>query len=128
MLAACLFPGMNPSTSPVFELKTDAFKEQVIDNGTPILIDFWAPWCGPCRMMKPQLDEAARQLAGVARISQVNVDEEPMLADAFGIQSIPTLVLMQDGKVIDAVQGVVPADALVARIKERVASASRSGT
>lgn len=117
---------MTPSTSPVFELKTDAFKEQVIDNGTPILIDFWAPWCGPCRMMKRHLDEASKQLAGVARIAQVNVDEEPMLADAFGIQSIPTLVLLQDGKVIDAVRGVVPADALVARIRERVLDVSPS--
>jgi thioredoxin len=112
---------MNAANPSVIELKTDAFKAEVIDNGTPILIDFWAPWCGPCRIMKPHLEETAKQLAGVVRVSQVNVDEEPKLADAFGIQSIPTLVLMQDGKVIDAMQGVVPSGALVARIRERLA-------
>lgn len=111
---------MNASNTAVIELKTDAFKAEVIDDGSPILIDFWAPWCGPCRMMKPHLDETAKQLAGVVRVSQVNVDEEPMLADAFGIQSIPTLVLMQGGKVVDAMRGVVPSGALVARIKEKL--------
>jgi thioredoxin len=111
---------MNHGISHVIELKTEAFKAEVIDNGSPILLDFWAPWCGPCRMMKPHLEEAALQLDGVARVAQINVDEEQALAEAFGIKSIPTLVLMQNGQVIDAMRGVVPSDELVARIRSKV--------
>lgn len=111
---------MNHGTSHVIELKTEDFKAEVIENGNPILLDFWAPWCGPCRMMKPHLEEAARQLDGVARVAQINVDEEQALAEAFGIQSIPTLVLMHNGQVVDAMRGVVHADALVARIRSKV--------
>lgn len=109
---------MNTTPVSVIDLKADDFRATVIDDGTPILLDFWAPWCGPCRMMKPHLEETARQLAGSVRVAQVNVDEEPAIANAFGIQSIPTLVLMQNGSVVNAVQGVVPASNLVPHIKK----------
>lgn len=114
---------MNPTTAPVIELKTEDFRTTVIDDGTPILLDFWAPWCGPCRMMKPHLEDTARQLAGSVRVAQVNVDEEPAIAEAFGIQSIPTLVLLRGGQVVNAVQGVVPASALVPHIEKLLSNA-----
>lgn len=110
--------GMNATTAPVINLKTEDFRTIVIDDGSPILLDFWAPWCGPCRMMKPHLEETARQLAGSVRVAQVNVDEEPAIAEAFGIRSIPTLVLMKSGQVVNAVQGVVPASSLVPHIEK----------
>ncbi|HVT11784.1 MAG TPA: thioredoxin [Fimbriimonadaceae bacterium] len=109
------------TTTHVFNLTAEAFQSEVIDNPTPILIDFWAPWCGPCRIMKPLLAEAAATMAGEVRVAQVNVDEEGAIAGAFGVQSIPTLVLMRGGKVLDAVAGVMPANALVARVRQKLA-------
>src|SRR5690242_7763587 len=108
-------------TNAIIDLTLETFRSAAIDNPEPILIDFWAPWCGPCRMMKPILDETAVALAGVARVAKVNIDEEPAIADAFGIQSIPTLVLIKEGKLLDAVAGVMPASALVSRVKAKVA-------
>lgn len=104
----------------VLELTTSAFKGEVIDNPKPILIDFWAPWCGPCRAMKPVLAEASQSLAGKVRVASVNVDQERAIAEAFGIRSIPTCVLMQNGKVLDAFVGVVPAKDLVADVLGRI--------
>jgi thioredoxin len=104
----------------ILELTTAAFQAEVLDNPTPILIDFWAPWCGPCRAMKPNLAEAAAALQGKVRVAQVNVDEQPEIAGAFGIRSIPTCVLMEAGKVIDAYLGVVPARELVSDVLGRL--------
>lgn len=108
------------SQDKVLTLTTEAFQASVLDDPTPILIDFWAPWCGPCRMMSPILHKAAESLDGVCRVAKVNVDEEGDLAQAFGIRSIPTLVLMQDGKPIDAVSGVLPEATLVARVRGKI--------
>jgi thioredoxin 1 len=79
-----------------------------------VLVDFWAEWCGPCKMMLPILDQASQQLAGKATIAKVNVDECPNIAGQFGISSIPALLLFKDGKVIDQRVGVTPLPTLVA--------------
>jgi thioredoxin 1 len=107
----------------VFELTGARFKDEVIDNGHPILIDFWAPWCGPCKMMKPILGQVADTFGDEVRVAQVNVDEEPELAEAFGIRGIPTLVLMADGQLLDTVVGVVSANEVVSQVRGKLASA-----
>jgi thioredoxin len=102
--------------SAIIHLTEGGFNRSVVDDPDPILIDFWAPWCGPCRMMNPILEEAAKSLAGKVRIAKVNVDDEPGIANAFGIRGIPTMVLIRGAKVVDAFQGVVPAEDLVKRV------------
>ena len=107
--------------SDILHITEGGFNKTVAEDPTPILIDFWAPWCGPCRMMNPILEEAAKLLAGEVRVAKVNVDEEPRIADAFGIRGIPTMVLIKEAKVVDVFQGVVPAEALVKRVQAALA-------
>ena len=100
----------------ILQLTLESFNSEVAENSSPILIDFWAPWCGPCRMMKPILQEAAVKMVGRVRVAQVNIDQEPELANAFGIQSIPTCVLVEGRKAKAAFVGLMPADALVSQV------------
>ena len=104
-----------------FALTIENFQAEVLDNETPVLIDFWAQWCGPCRMMGPMFDEAAKLLAGEVRMAKLNVDEQPALAEAFGIRGIPTLVLMKGNKAIDSWSGVMPAKAIADRVRSNLA-------
>lgn len=82
------------------------FEESVIKSGTPVLVDFWAPWCGPCRMMAPQFETAARNLAGRALAVKVDTDAVPELSERFRILSIPTLMIFRDGREVSRVSGV----------------------
>jgi len=91
--------------------------ESTISAGTPVVVDFWAPWCGPCRTIAPILEEIATEMGDAVVISKVNVDESPALAQKFGVQSIPTLLFFKDGKIKDMAVGLMPKDALVKRIK-----------
>jgi len=84
------------------------FGTKVLESETPVLVDFWAAWCGPCRAVAPTLDALATEQAGKLKVVKVNVDEEQSLARAFQIRSIPTLILFRDGKPIDAAMGAMP--------------------
>ncbi|MDL2301768.1 thioredoxin [Lachnospiraceae bacterium OttesenSCG-928-D06] len=91
-----------------FNLTTKTFETEVLSQSGKVLIDFWAPWCGPCRMLGPVIDELSNELEGRVRVYKVNIDEEPELASRYGVMSIPTLVAMNDGKVSKQMVGVQP--------------------
>ena len=88
---------------------TDAtFKDEVLDSADPVLVDFWAPWCGPCRMVAPVVGEIAEQFEGQVKVVKLNTDENPNIASQYGIRSIPTLMIFKGGQKVDMVVGAVP--------------------
>ena len=89
------------------------FKSEVLNSDRPVLLDFWAPWCGPCRMVVPIVEEIAEERPDI-KVGKVNVDEQPELAGQFGIMSIPTLVVIKDGKIINQSMGAKPKEAILA--------------
>lgn len=91
----------------IYEFTDANFKAEVLDSTIPVLIDFWAPWCGPCRMVAPVVEQIAMEYAGKAKVGKVNVDDNPTVATNYGIRSIPTLIVVKAGKVIGQVIGAV---------------------
>ncbi|GBG09723.1 thioredoxin [Paenibacillus sp. MY03] len=92
---------------------------QSVESGVS-LVDFWAPWCGPCKMQLPIVEELATELEGQATIAKINVDEQPELASQFGVMSIPTLILFKDGQPVDKMVGLQSKDALKAKIANQM--------
>jgi len=98
---------------------TDAtFEVDVIKSGAPVLVDFWAEWCGPCRAIAPSLEELGAEFAGKLDIVKVNIDENPMTPSQFGVRGIPTLILFKDGKPVSTQVGAAPKSALKAWIEK----------
>jgi thioredoxin 1 len=89
----------------VVTLTEQNFPEEVLKSPTPVLVDFWAEWCGPCKMIAPALDELADEFAGRVRIGKVNIDEHQSLATQYGVRAIPTLLLFKQGEVVEQVVG-----------------------
>jgi len=102
----------------ILTLTNGNFEAEVKKAGAPILVDFWAEWCGPCRMVAPVLEKLADELDGKVRVGKVNVDDESGLAGRYGIQSIPTLLLFKDGKVVDQYIGATTRDVLVKMLQK----------
>ena len=91
----------------------DNFTTEVLQSDQAVLLDFWAPWCGPCRMVSPIVDQVAEEVDGRAKVGKVNVDEQPELAAQFGVMSIPTLVVMKQGKAVATRVGVQSKQAIL---------------
>ena len=85
-----------------------AFQKTVLDSSLPVIVDFWAPWCGPCRMVAPVLDKLAKEYAGELLIAKVNTDENPEWATKYGVQGIPTMLLVFEGKIVNRQVGALP--------------------
>ena len=99
------------------------FDTQVLQSDVPVLVDFWAVWCGPCRRVAPEVDAVAEQMNGQARVFKVNVDEEPDLSGRYGIQSIPALLIFKDGKVVDQIVGAHPRSVIAEKLQAHVGAA-----
>ena len=102
----------------------DSFHEEVLEAGEPVLLDFYADWCGPCRAMAPAMDELAEQFSGRAKIAKIDVDENSEIAKQFSVRSIPSLLIFQDGQVVDKTVGTTTKGALADKLERYVAMAA----
>ncbi|MGB7769442.1 MAG: thioredoxin [Verrucomicrobiia bacterium] len=108
---------MNQSTSNVTHITGAEFEAEVIHSAKPVVADFYATWCGPCKILSPRLDTLAGSFTNEIKFVKINVDEAPALAQRFNIQAIPALLFFKDGKVVDSIVGLLPSDALRTRLE-----------
>lgn len=106
------------ASDKVVHLSDDSFESEALKSATPVLVDFWASWCAPCKAISPVIDALAAEYDGKVKIAKLNVDENPATPGKFGVRGIPTLILFKDGKVVDQVVGAVPKNQLEALLKK----------
>ena len=105
----------------ILNVNDDSFDEDVLNSDTPVLIDYWAEWCGPCKMIAPVLDEIAKDYEGKLKVCKLNIDENPDTPQKYGVRSIPTLLLFKDGEVVESTVGVAGKEQLAALLDKHVA-------
>ncbi len=104
----------------IANLTTDSFKSTIDAATTPVLVDFWAPWCGPCKAIAPVLEELATELDGKLKIAKVNIDENDSIAADYGVRAIPTMILFKGGKVAETLVGMMPKPSIKAKLAPHV--------
>jgi thioredoxin 1 len=105
----------------IANLTTESFKSAINTATTPVLVDFWAPWCGPCKAIAPTLEELATELDGKLQIAKVNIDDHDSIAAEYGVRAIPTMILFKAGQVAETLVGMMPKAALKAKLASHVA-------
>ncbi len=106
------------SESSLLHVNDKSFSSEVLQSDLPVLVDFWATWCGPCKSIGPVVDELAKEYAGRVKIAKLNVDENPATPSQYSVRGIPTLILFKGGKVLEQIVGAVPKTRLVAMIEK----------
>jgi thioredoxin 1 len=102
------------------EITDDTFQNEVLDSDQPVLVDFWADWCGPCRMIAPSVEQIAADYDGKIKVGKVDVDDNPAIPGRYGIVGIPTLMLFKNGEVVERITGALPKDAILAKVLPHV--------
>lgn len=100
------------------ELSDASFEAEILQSSTPVLVDFWAPWCGPCRVVGPIVEELAQQYQGRVKVAKMNVDNNPVTPGKYGIRGIPTLILFKNGEAVDQIVGAVPKGQIEAMLQK----------
>jgi thioredoxin 1 len=106
--------------SVVTRITDSTFKQEVLHSDLPVLVDFWAPWCGPCRLVSPTVEELAEQYDGKVKVVKLDTDENPHVAIEYGIRSIPTLMIFKEGQKVDMVVGAVPKATLTTALEKHI--------
>jgi thioredoxin 2 len=109
------------SGGPV-DVTENTFATEVEESSAPVLLDMWADWCGPCHMLAPTIDQLSSELAGRVKVAKLNIDENPGIADRFGVRSIPTLLVLKGGKEVDRLVGVQPKQEIMRRLERHITS------
>lgn len=104
----------------LINVSDESFESEVLGSSVPVVVDFWAAWCGPCKMIAPSLDEISKELDGKVTIAKVNIDENPMTPSKFGVRGIPTLMIFKDGKLVSTQVGAMAKNRIDSWIKESV--------
>jgi thioredoxin 1 len=105
------------NSAPVITFTDGNFSSEVLASSQPVLVDFWAPWCGPCRLITPIIEAIATEFVGQVKVGKLNTDQFDRIATQYGIQAIPTLLIFQNGQVVDEIVGIVPQTELAAKLQ-----------
>ena len=105
-------------------ISDDVFEDEVLNSDTPVLVDFWAEWCGPCHMIAPSVKEIANEQSSILKVAKLDIDENPVTPGRYGIMSIPTLMLFKDGEAVARIIGAMPKDRLLAQILPHLETAT----